>query len=169
MLGAQGDDTLMGGPGQDTLSGGNGNDVLNGNEGNDLIIGAPLQGGAGPDDTDFLNGGEGNDTLIGGAGDNLHGGDGEDRFVVGAWADQPGTAHIEDFDRAEDALVIVFDDTAHPDPQVTFQPDPENPDGKILSMDGLPLATFSNGAEVALEDIALVAESQLTAVPAAAA
>lgn len=167
IAGGQGDDSLMGGFGDDTVSGGTGADIVNGNDGDDHLSGLDE---AGQDDgtTDFLNGGNGDDTLLLGAGDNAHGGAGSDTFTLGDWIEDGSTAVIEDYDAAEDALVVLYDDVAHPDPELTVEADPENGSATLL-MDGLPMATLTNPVGLDLADITLIPASSAAAEMAIAA
>lgn len=164
--GEEGDDGLMGGYGDDLIEGGTGADVLNGNEGDDRLSGlaAPDAPGPAEDDgaRDYLNGGTGADMLIGGAGDNLNGGEDADDFVVGDWivgADSP--AQIEDFDAAEDHLVVVYDDAAHPEPEIGIESTAEG--GATLTLDGEDLAEIETAAGLTAASVVLVPESQVAA------
>src|SRR5690606_5635248 len=58
---------------------------------------------------DFLNGGANDDTLFGGAFDYMHGGTGADSFGLHTSEASQGAAIIQDFDAAEDMIVVYFD------------------------------------------------------------
>nr|WP_275116187.1 calcium-binding protein [Aliiroseovarius subalbicans] len=138
-----GDDLVVGGAGADWLSGGLGDDRVFGEDGNDILAGNGgadmLSGGAGDDllygpagvtnaithtdldEGDMLFGGAGNDAIGLGNFDVATGGEGNDTFVMGTWT-QPGQAgSIEDFDPAEDALVVLYDPDLNPSPQVSLE------------------------------------------------
>lgn len=90
--------------GDDRAVGSAGNDLIEGGAGNDN-----LQGGFQGNDT--LRGGSGNDVIDGSGGaDRLTGGTGVDQFLfqLGTTA-PPAIAHITDFSRADDLLVIAAD------------------------------------------------------------
>ncbi|MGF6859750.1 Ca2+-binding RTX toxin-like protein [Rhodobacteraceae bacterium MBR-64] len=165
LLGDGGDDSLIGSYGDDTLVGGAGRDLLHGGAGNDLLIG--LEPGLIAGD-DQLNGGAGDDTLLAGAGDQAHGGSGADSFVLGDWiaAGDPA-ARIEDYDPAEDRLLVVYDALAHPDPVVTLEPDADHPDLARLHMNGMFLAEISGAGGLSVADITLIAHMPM-ASPASA-
>ena len=150
--GGAGDDTLLGGEGNDAVMGGAGADGVEGGEGDDTLWGADE---GDPDEAvDFLNGGGGEDVLQLGAGDYGHGGMGSDSFALHEFA--PGTAlvQITDFDPAEDQLVVMYDAQLHPDPQLTLQ---QGSGATILLLDGVPLASLTNGAALELGAIQLQA------------
>jgi Ca2+-binding RTX toxin-like protein len=165
LLGDGGDDSLIGSYGDDTLVGGAGRDLSHGGAGNDLLIG--LEPGLIAED-DQLNGGAGDDTLLAGAGDQAHGGSGADSFVLGDWiaAGDPA-ARIEDYNPAEDRLLVVYDALAHPDPVVTLEPDADHPDLARLHMNGMFLAEISGAGGLSVADITLIAHMPM-ASPATA-
>lgn len=179
--GGAGDDTVRGGYGSDVVIGGEGADTVEGGDNDDLLIGGtgPLetlddQGvadlrddmmdgflGAAIDnvDTDLaddgaadtLDGGDGDDVLIGGAGDTLTGGTGEDLFVL---LDSAGVdpATITDYDAAEDALVVQYEN-GQPEPMLDLT---ENEDGtQTLTADGVVIAVL-NASSLSTSDILLV-------------
>ncbi|MEC9431674.1 MAG: choice-of-anchor I family protein [Pseudomonadota bacterium] len=88
IAGTAADDLILGRRGADVVTGGAGDDDLRGNYGRDA-----LRGGAGED---WLEGGYGRDQLWGG--------EGADRFVL---AQGRGVDRIQDFDAAEDMIVIA--------------------------------------------------------------
>jgi Ca2+-binding RTX toxin-like protein len=143
--GGAGDDSLLGSWGDDVLDGGAGADVLNGGDGADLLT------GVGDATRDYLNGGEGDDVLLGGAGDNLNGGGGADQFQVGAEDGAPVV--VDDFDRAEDALVVVYDGSG-PEPALTQV---AQDGGVVLLADGVEVAQVLGVEEIDMSMIRLVA------------
>ncbi|GAA0305436.1 hypothetical protein [Rhodovulum strictum] len=67
---------------------------------------------------------------------------------------------IDEYDEAEDALFVVYDAEAHPDPVLSVGPaDTSAADATIL-LDGMPLAIVSGGAGLDLSMVSLVPESQ---------
>jgi Ca2+-binding RTX toxin-like protein len=110
--------------------------------------------GAPDDAVDFLNGGEGNDLLMLGAGDYGNGGEGEDAFVLQDYDLAGGPAHITDFNREEDELVVLYDASRHPDPQLTLV-EQEGSASATLCLDGVPLAEIANAAGLDLSTVML--------------
>lgn len=151
LQGGAGDDELSGGYGRDLLSGGSGSDMLEGGEGSDTIWGQL----PGDDDlaVDFLNGGTGDDLLMLGAGDYANGGDGADVFGLLDVAAGDPPMQITDFDPAADTLVVLYDPALHPDPQLTVQA--EDSGATTLLLDGVALASLTNGAALDLGAITL--------------
>ncbi|MBM3614260.1 MAG: calcium-binding protein [Alphaproteobacteria bacterium] len=145
-------DLLTGGAGDDRLIGGMGHDSLAGEGGNDTLWGADPTGDDGA--VDFLNGGAGDDRLHLGAGDCGHGGEGIDTFTLQDFGPGAALAQITDFNPAEDDLVVIYDSTLHPDPQLSLQ---ETAGNKLLLLDGVPLASLTAGAGVDLSAIRLQA------------
>lgn len=169
LTGGEGDDTLVGGDGQDTLNGGTGNDWLTGGYGDDLLSGSEgadtLDGGAGADTLwgqdgwqDFLNGGAGDDHLHLGQGDLASGGEGADSFFVDLQPGADGLATISDYAPGEDEIVVMYDATAHPAPEITVVSEPGSPDA-TLYLDGVPLAQVTGGAGLDPATIRLVPET----------
>jgi Ca2+-binding RTX toxin-like protein len=152
LLGGAGLDTLLGGEGADSLTGGDGADALEGGEGDDVLWGADENGQ--DQATDFLNGGGGADTLHLGAGDYGHGGSGADSFALQDFAPGSALVQITDFDPAEDQLVVIYDAALHPAASLSLQ---AAGGSTILLLDGVPLASLTNGAEVELGAIRLQA------------
>ena len=154
LRGGTGDDALQGGLGHDRAMGGDGSDVVDGNDGNDVLWGDR----AGQDDgaVDFLNGGNGDDDLHAGSGDYANGGAGADRFVVDDIAAGDPVAQIVDFDRQEDALVLLYDAAHHADPAVSIVTEAGSPDAVVL-LDGIPVAHVLGGAGLKLADVTLQA------------
>ncbi|WP_114966170.1 calcium-binding protein [Alkalilacustris brevis] len=159
LIGGDGADSLMGGYGDDLLRAGTGGQTLFGGAGDDTLVGAVLDD-AGRDvgGANFLNGGAGDDLLILGQGDIAHGGSGADSFMLGSWLDEEGTALIQDFDQAQDRLVLAYDPAVHPDPQITLDSVPDDPGAVIVRLDGVPLAKVQGGAGLTAQDIDLIDE-----------
>lgn len=169
-FGGSGDDSLLGGSGNDILTGGAGNNWLNGGFGNDVLHGDQgsdtLDGDFGNDtlighetgvadpEVDFLNGGEGDDLLIVGNGDYASGNQGADTFALGDWLGQGEFAQIQDYDPAEDQIVVVYDAVAHPDPVLTLEQEDGSDDVTVL-LDGLPLGLIAGGAGLTADAIQL--------------
>lgn len=146
LAGGAGDDAVKGGYGADSLVGGEGADTLDGNEGADTIWG---DGGA-----DFLNGGTGADEVHAGAGDYASGGEGADQFTVDDIAAGDPVAQIMDFNREEDALVLLYDPAHHADPEVTVSSDQGH---ATVMLDGVPVAQVLGGAGLQAQDVVLQA------------
>ncbi len=126
-----GDDLLVGGDGNDLLDGQGGADRVFGNDGSDVIYGAGgadfLSGGAGDDilygpagtfgalstidndEGDIIHGNEGNDSIGLGNDDQGTGGAGEDTFILGTWTQDGHESIIQDYDPAEDQIVVLYD------------------------------------------------------------
>ncbi len=155
--GGAGDDALLGGLGDDTLIGGAGHDTLMGGDGNDRLDGR-VSGDGQPDTDgrDYLNGGAGDDTILAGHDDWATGGSGADEFTVHDWlGDGGGIATIDDYDPAEDQLVLLYDPLAHPDPAVTVeQPDTLGAAARIL-IDGVAVAEVFGAEHIDPADILL--------------
>ena len=176
LLGGDGNDSLHGGPGQDNLSGGAGDDALHGGLDNDTLSGGAgadtLFGGAGDDlligvqdtdqplsDVDFLNGGDGADTIIAGNGDIVTAGRGPDLLTLGHWITDP--VQLVDFDPSEDSLIVVYDDSTGQDPVIDMRLDESDADRISLYLDGVQIATLAASGGVALDEIAIIGQSQL--------
>lgn len=176
LAGGNGNDTLWGGPGQDLLIAGAGNNALHGGLDNDTLLAGSgadtLFGGTGDDlllarDQDatdaraqsYLNAGQGDDTLVAGSSDLLTGGDGADMFITGHWITDP--AVVMDFNRTEDRLIIVHDDTTTTPPVVELR-SPHDSDLTQIYLDGAHLASVAGSAGLTLSDIEIIAESQFT-------
>lgn len=168
--GGLGDDSLVGGSGADTVQGGDGDDRVSGGEGGDLIGGGDgsdeVDGGAGADtiwggmphetdtDVDFLNGGAGDDLLMLGAGDYANGGEGSDAFALQDIHPGDPLVQITDFNPAQDELVVLYDPALHPNPELTLRDVLGSP---VLLLDGVPLASLTNGATLDLSMVRLQA------------
>lgn len=154
LAGQSGDDLVDGGTGRDALFGGDGADELEGGAGNDTLWGDG-DGDGGPDaEPDFLNGGRGGDALHLGAGDYGNGGQGADAFTLQDFAPGKPVVQITDFDPAEDQLVVIYDAALHPDPQLTLG---LGGGATLLMLDGVPLASLTNGAALDLATVRLQA------------
>jgi hypothetical protein len=174
LTGGAGDDTLQGGGGADTLVAGNGVALLDGGFGDDVLSAGKGIGtlfGGGGDDTltgaqpggiALMNGGAGDDVLVAGQFDILHGGTGADTFVLGDWVGMGG-AFVQDFDQAEDRLVIVYDPATHPDPVITLASVAGQEATVMVLLDGTPLAVVQGAAGILPDDIDLVVESPVLA------
>lgn len=148
LAGQAGDDLVDGGEGNDWLSGGDGADALEGSAGNDTLMNGD------DDSVDFLNGGQGDDSLHLGTGDYGNGGQGADLFTLQDFAPGAPLVQITDFDPAEDGLVVVYDAALHPDPQLTVN---SGGGSTFLLLDGVPLASLTNGAALDLSLVQLQA------------
>ncbi len=177
LFGHIGNDSLDGGTGEDELNGGDGTDVLDGGAGNDSLLGSfgddVLRGGAGIDmlnggdgddvvdgsddgevaEGDYLNGGTGGDVLFGGAFDNMNGGEGADVFAIDAAEAAQSSARVEDFDAAEDTLVVVYDGTG-PEPELSLTVGAE---GTSLLADGQEVAFVVGVQTIDLSAVQLIA------------
>lgn len=169
-FGGAGNDSVIGGTGADVLEGQAGDDLLDGGSGNDVLIGGTgadeLEGGAGNDtlaggsgaeadtEVDFLNGGYGDDHLQLAAGDFGNGGQGADTFALQDFAPGQPVVQITDFDPTEDQLVVMYDAALHPAPQLTLG---SGSGATILMLDGVPLASLTNGAALDLAAVRLQA------------
>lgn len=163
--GGEGDDVLIGGPGDDVLIGGWGDDVLIAGGGSNTLMGGAgddlLVGAIGPEAApgqNFLNGGAGDDVLIGGGNDVLHGGPGTDRFVLGDWIGPGQVVTIMDYTPGEDRIELAINPAAHPDPELTTAPDPDDAANALIVLDGEVIARVLGGAGLAAGDIDLVAD-----------
>ena len=148
--GGEGDDSLLGYLGDDTLTGGLGRDVLHGGSGNDVIDGVEPGNVA---EADYLNGGAGDDILIGGAFDTLHGDSGADIFTLAMTQAHAGAATVQDYDAAEDTLVVLYDSNG-PAPVLSVV---ATETGLTLLGDGLALAELTGLTEIDLATVRLVA------------
>ncbi len=169
--GGDGNDSVVGGTGDDALDGKAGDDLVDGGSGNDVLTGGSgaddLEGGAGNDtlsgglaaegdgEADFLNGGHGDDDLYLEAGDFGNGGQGADTFTLQDFAPGQPVVQITDFDPAEDQLVVMYDASLHPAPELTLGPGGGG--ATILMLDGVPLASLTNGAALDLAAVQLQA------------
>lgn len=149
--GEEGNDALHGNQGNDTLEGGAGQDSLFGGEGDDLVWGAQ-------DDkaTDYLNGGDGDDTLIAGAGDIVTAGSGADEIWIDNQGEDNSAVELMDFNPDEDQLVVFWTPEGEAEPQISIDPDPENPEQQILRVNGAEILRLTGAAGLSTADIALV-------------
>ena len=198
LQGALGNDTMQGGPGADTLQGGMGDDLLDGGEGDDQLAGGwgddTLVGGAGADALfgdagndvlhgggrdddgdadddlirDYLNGGAGSDTLHLGADDWGTGGDGADTFLLAPNPAGPAPT-IADFNPAEDSLVLRYDGSSAPTPQISVAPDPQNGANVVVFADGHAIAVVLDAAGLTADMVMLQPFTDAGGAAAAAA
>jgi Ca2+-binding RTX toxin-like protein len=147
------DDTLSGGLGNDSLFGGWGKDLLNGVEDNTATAGIQDI-----DQADFLNGGGGDDTILAGQDDIITAGAGDDTIVLGDWITE-GAAQLIDFNANEDSIILVWDDAAGDEPTIDLAPHPTDPDLTQIIMNGEAVADVDADSDIALTDIALIAQS----------
>ena len=183
--GALGNDTMLGGPGADTLLGGMGDDLLDGGEGKDQLAGGwgddTLVGGQGADALfgdagndvlhgggdgdgdgdwaddpirDYLNGGSGSDTLHLGADDWGSGGDGADLFMLAPNPAGPAPT-VADFNPAEDALVLRYDDACGAAPKISVAPAPDDGASVIVFADGHAVAVVLGAAGLTADMVIL--------------
>lgn len=181
--GQRGNDNIFGGTGNDTLSGGAGDDWLQGHGDDDWLYGDSgddvLEGGYGDDNifggaghdilsgdnlglmesvwrgVDTLDGGAGNDELYLGVNDTGTGGAGEDMFFVFDIADaDDDAAEITDFDTNKDSLMVQYDETATPVPELGVDYDAEA-DETLVRLNGLPVAVLDGFVKLTPEDITL--------------
>ena len=139
-------------------------DSIFGGEGDDLLDGVEIEESHQDNDArDFLNGGRGDDTIIAGNEDFATGGEGADTIVAGHWIND-GAAHFNDFDPAEDQVVVVFDDTSASEPSVDVQSPSSDSSGPTILLDGVPILTLQPGATVDLGDISLIGHSTIQAL-----
>ncbi len=153
--GGWGDDALHGNDGDDTLAGGADEDTLFGGVGNDLVWGA--DDGA---TSDFLNGGDGDDTIIAGAGDIITAGEGVDHIIFAQTTtllpDDQQAVDLVDYDPDEDQLMVLWEPDDGPEPEVSVEQDPENPDEQIIRLDGAEALRISGAAPLSAADIQLM-------------
>ncbi|TCP39766.1 hypothetical protein [Rhodovulum marinum] len=76
---------------------------------------------------------------------------------------------IDEYDETEDALFVVYDAQAHPDPVLSVGPSDTGEDDAMLLLDGMPLAVVSGGAGLDLDMVSLVPEAQFPMALAAGA
>ncbi|HAR54358.1 calcium-binding protein [Roseovarius nubinhibens] len=163
LAGGTGDDALSGGLGDDILSGGAGQDSLFGGWGNDTISGLEPEEGQTPDG-DYLNGGGGDDLILTGQGDTVTAGTGADRIVLGDWLSAAHQAEILDFSSEEDTLMVVYDDQAGTEPDVTIEPDEKDASAQHITLNGERIALVHNAPLLDPSHLRLVGQSTLTAL-----
>lgn len=155
--GQAGDDQNYGNIGNDWLNGGFGFDTLIGGAGNDAIyvtadgVQDGMFGAVDLDVRDVPCGKEGDDTLFVGIDDIANGDEGADEFVGGTWIDPTAPAIIQDFDAAEDILVVLFDPALNPNPVVTTRAGAD-PNDVVVSLDGQDIMLVLNGAGAVTPD-----------------
>ncbi|MGX0903463.1 Ca2+-binding RTX toxin-like protein [Roseovarius sp. MBR-79] len=177
LVGGAGDDTLRGGDGDDALHGaldddwlhgGMGADTLFGGHGNDTVIGIVDDPGTArfddiDDARDFLNGGGGDDVILVGRGDIVTTGSGADTVLLGDWLTADHQAEILDFSASDDMLMVFYDETG-PEPDISLEPDADNPADQRLLLDGVEIARIADAAGVTLAHVALVPQAELMTI-----
>ena len=163
LFGNGGDDALFGGLGADTLYGGEGDDELVASsltnrdlDTNDYIDARSNGFAVNEDDeelfkdfgftgttdtaSDTIYGGNGDDAILIGHDDFFEGGGGEDAFILGDWSAAPSLGEnlsvINDFDTAEDTIVIAINDDAG-ESNITYETEGE---GYRILVNGRPIA-----------------------------
>jgi Ca2+-binding RTX toxin-like protein len=134
------------------VAGGEGEDTVDGGDGADTIFGS--QGGRSDGQADFLNGGDGADEIHASSGDYSSGGAGADTFFLEDIQTGDPVARICDFDRSEDALILIYDPIQHPDPVITIVTSGSSSDATVL-LDGIPVAEVLGGAGMQAGDLRL--------------
>lgn len=162
----QGDDTLLGGAGDDALHGYLGDDRLDGGAGHDTLFGGagddtldgrdPARASAGTTDADYLNGGQGDDSIIAGGADIVTGGAGSDQISLGDWLSGGSPVEVLDFSQDEDSLLVLYDEAATPDPQLTVEQDEADSSLHRLVLNGETIAQVHSATALRVEDVALV-------------
>lgn len=150
LQGSAGDDVLIGGAGSDTLQGGSGNDVLSG------VVEGDSENDIETDVRDFLNGGLGDDQLIIGNDDIASGGEGSDLFEIGGWLSEGNGATIMDFEPDQDAIVLVYDQAEFGPPEISIEPNPDNPDDSLVRVNGEIVVAVANTPGLGAEHISVV-------------
>ncbi len=168
LLGGDGDDALHGALDDDWLHGGMGSDTLFGGHGNDMVIGIVDDPGTTrlddiDDARDFLNGGGGDDVILAGRGDVVTTGSGADTVLLGDWLAAEHQAEILDFSASEDMLMVFYDETG-PEPNISLEPDADNPADQRLLLDGVEIARIADAAGVTLAHVTLVPQAELTTI-----
>ncbi|TDX30582.1 hypothetical protein [Rhodovulum visakhapatnamense] len=74
--------------------------------------------------------------------------DGEDGFSIGDLFDDGEALPtlIEDYDQTADALFVVYDSAAHPDPVLSIGAADSGAEDALISIDGMPLAIVAGAA-----------------------
>jgi hypothetical protein len=83
--------------------------------------------------------------------------------------DDDGPDLIEAYDEREDALFVVYDAAAHPDPVLSIGPSETGDADAMLMLDGMPIAVVSGGASLSLDAVSLVPDTALGDLLAAGA
>jgi hypothetical protein len=99
---------------------------------------------------------------LGGGSDTLTGGEGADLFGLSHETAAEGAARIIDFDPETDQLVVYYDPGLHPDPELSFDADPDT-ETLLVLLDGLPVATIEGHLSVPPAAIRLEADPPLAA------
>jgi len=164
IIGAGGQDVLLGGNGEDVIVGGSGGDMIEAGAGDDFVEAAniidegrldasareaesfsdiafayDLPGSS--DAGDVIDLGAGEDTVVLGSDDSLTGGEGADQITLGDWIEPGRPAVIDDYDAAEDLLVITYD-SERAEPVISIISN-ENGDAALIEADGVTMAVLS--------------------------
>lgn len=189
LQGLQGNDEILGGAGSDILLGEAGDDTLDGGAGADLLVGGSALSTAAdlddltairsgtsvaealevdPDailnlrddnDRDSLSGGAGDDILVLGTGDTGLGGTGSDLFAILEDIGNEGPALIQDYNPAEDGLVVIVRDITN---ELDLSVQTQGDDALVFNGEML-LGRVANGAgQIDVSDLSIVAQSALT-------
>ena len=183
VFGNDGADTVLGGRGMDRVNGGADDDVIFGG----ILRGVPLEDGdfralsegasladiladkdltidiREDDRMDVLRGNTGNDILFVGNGDDAAGGQGEDVFHLTLDDDNSdmAPARINDFNRDEDTINIVYDAPLSVD-EITVRTDGED---AVIVVNGEPLAVVLGAAgSLSAADISVLTEDAAVGV-----
>ncbi|MBW4706520.1 hypothetical protein KX928_01855 [Roseobacter sp. YSTF-M11] len=159
--GGEGDDRIDGEGGSDLIFGGIGSDILNG-----IVDDPDYAGITDTDASDYLNGGDGDDLLILGANDIAVSGAGDDEFLLGDWITEGKGVEILDYEPAHDSLMLVWDDTSATadEPDVSVNPDPDDPEVMHISMNGVSVAEIYGDTELSVADLTLIPLSSAEAI-----
>lgn len=163
LIGADGQDVLLGGNGHDVIVGGPQSDTIEAGAGDDFVEAANIIDEArldasaqeaesfseiefaydlprASDSGDVIDLGEGDDTVVLGSDDSLAGGEGADHITLGDWIEPGRPAHIDDFDDAEDLLVITYDsEMAEPEISISGS---ETGGAALIQADGVTMAVL---------------------------
>ncbi|MBP0481538.1 hypothetical protein [Sagittula salina] len=168
---------LRGGPGEDppqvsdvanTMAGGAGPDgSFDGRDGNVLSTVERAADGEDTDGKDFANVGDSHDTITAGMSGVAHAVAGADMAVQGRENALvvAGPSGVADFDRAEDQLLIVYDDSGGAaEPELEIRISATDPAMSEIVLDGLVLTVLPTQDAPALDALVLVGESVAAAL-----
>ena len=189
LFGHNDQDRLHGGDGDDTLHGGAGDDTLHGGTPATtrcMAASAPIclsgiwaghavwrtrrypdrhharRGSEDADGRDYLNGGSGDDVILPERDDIVTTGTGADSVILGDWLDAEHQAEISISRRTRTRFVVVYDDdTVGAEPEVTLEPDSENPDHQRLLVNGEAITLIANAHGLTLDHVSLLPQSGL--------